>query len=218
MTEALLTKKKVMDLFTEEGLVKQTGAEKGEWDLYVLKELIDNGLDACESDAIEPKIEVIIKADGITVRDNGPGITRETVDKIVDLNVYAGNKSYYARPSRGKQGNALLTLLSMVYVLSKGNYTKCGVIHSGNKQYAISLQHDDVEQDFKFIVDEFELPESVQGTEIKINVPFLDPSQYAIGERDLYRINYLINGFAAFNPHAKINSDYFGRRVEVGDY
>lgn len=211
MTEAILTKKKEVDLFTEDGLTKQTGTDISEWDIYLIKELMDNALDACESAGVEPKIKVTIRGNGVTIRDNGPGITRETVDKIVDLNVYAGNKYYFARPSRGKQGNALLTILPMPYVLSDGKLTECAIICSSTKQYKISVEHDDVEQDYNFRVDESDIQDAVQGTEIKVNIPYTDPLQYAIGDRWQRFFNNLMNGFSVFNPHCEITTDYFGK-------
>lgn len=213
MTESILTKKKEMDLFALDGLQKQTGTQRSNWDIYAVKELTDNCLDACESVGIEPDVNITVRGDCITIKDNGPGITRKTIDKIIDLDVYAGSKYYYARPSRGKQGNALLTILPMPYVYSDGKITECAVIRSGGKQYTISLQHDDVEQNYSFKVDESVIPDAIKGTEIKVNIPTPDPSYWT--NTGIWRraLNNIINRFSVFNPHCKITTDYFGEIV-----
>lgn len=211
MTEAILTKKKEMDLFTLDGLQKQTGTQRSEWDIYTIKELMDNCLDACESAGIEPDVNITVRGDCITIRDNGPGITRETIYKVIDLDIYAGSKYYYSRPSRGKQGNAMLTVFALPYVYSKGKITECAVIRSGSKQYTISLQHDDVEQNYSFRVDETDIPDAVKGTEIKINIPTPDPSYWTNAGIWRRAFNTLITGFSVFNPHCKITADYLGQ-------
>lgn len=38
----------ISDYFTEDELIKKTGIMKSSWDLVILKELIDNALDALE--------------------------------------------------------------------------------------------------------------------------------------------------------------------------
>lgn len=51
----------------------------------MIKELIDNSLDACEEVGTPPVIDVVVNAEGITVIDNGPGIPPATVDRLVHL-------------------------------------------------------------------------------------------------------------------------------------
>src|SRR5215469_4329068 len=63
-----------MDFFTERELVTQTGHGKDEWPLVIVKELMDNALDACEEAGIAPTIDVSADPCGITIRDNGPGL------------------------------------------------------------------------------------------------------------------------------------------------
>src|SRR6476620_2809265 len=68
-----------MDFFSERELVTQTGHDKDEWPLVIVKEPMDNGLDACEEADVPPVIEVVADASGITVRDNGPGLPEDTL-------------------------------------------------------------------------------------------------------------------------------------------
>ena len=53
-----------MEFCTKRELVNQTGHDFVEWPLVVLKELIDNSLDACEEAGIAPVITV--QVDGAT--------------------------------------------------------------------------------------------------------------------------------------------------------
>src|SRR5262252_9327609 len=70
----------------------------------------------------------------IIVEDNGPGIPSETIAGIVDYNVRVSSREAYISPTRGRQGNALKTVLPMAYVLGgkvKGEtwIEACGVKH-----------------------------------------------------------------------------------------
>jgi hypothetical protein len=59
-------------------VVAQTGHESYEWPLVVVKELVDNSIDACEEAGVAPVITVAIWSDEagkrIVIEDNGPGI------------------------------------------------------------------------------------------------------------------------------------------------
>ena len=52
----------------------QQGHAVYEWPLVVAKELIDNGLDACEEAEVAPRVTVIVEKDTIVVQDNAGGI------------------------------------------------------------------------------------------------------------------------------------------------
>ena len=94
-----------------------------QWLRVIAKELVDNGIDGCEEAGIAPVIKVTIKTGKsgkptrIVVEDNGPGIPPETVTGIIDYNVRISSREAYISPTRGRQGNALKTILPMAYVL-----------------------------------------------------------------------------------------------------
>src|SRR6266481_1998378 len=106
-----------MDFFSERELVTQTGHDRWEWPLVVVKELVDNSLDACEEAGVAPVIEVCCDAGGISVADNGPGIPESTLTGQLDFSVRVSSREAYRSPCRGAQGNALKTLLPMPYIL-----------------------------------------------------------------------------------------------------
>ena len=56
-----------LDFFAENKLVSQTGFERQLWDLVIVKELIDNALDAAEeADGVAPAVEVAADPAGTT--------------------------------------------------------------------------------------------------------------------------------------------------------
>ncbi len=76
--------------------------------LTVVKEAVDNALDACEEADILPEIKVEIKEleesrYKVSIEDNGPGIMREQIPKIFAKLLY-GSKFHRLRQSRGQQG------------------------------------------------------------------------------------------------------------------
>ena len=108
---------RLTDFCSREELVKQTGHDPYDWPLVVLKELVDNALDACEEAGAPPEIDVVVNDEGITVTDNGPGIPAETIDGVLDFSVRVSSREAYCSPSHGQQGNALMTVVAMPFVL-----------------------------------------------------------------------------------------------------
>jgi len=104
---AHLSTSRALEYFTAKELAMQAGAGPDDWGLLLLKELIDNSLDACESRGIAPDIRVEIDADGFRVSDNGPGILPEVVARSLDYTVRVSDKSLRVAPTRGQLGNAL---------------------------------------------------------------------------------------------------------------
>lgn len=86
----------------------------------IVHEYVTNSLDACEEAKILPDIEVQIKELGpqyyeVTVKDNGPGLTQETVGKALGQ-LLAGTKFHRMMQMRGQQGigAAGCTMLSQI--------------------------------------------------------------------------------------------------------
>ncbi len=75
--------------------------------ITVVKEAVDNSLDACEDAGILPDIFVRISNTGnnfrVVVEDNGPGIKKEDVPKAFGKLLY-GSRFHEIRQSRGQQG------------------------------------------------------------------------------------------------------------------
>ena len=105
------TTSRLAEYCSEKELVAQTGHELGDWPRVIIKELVDNAIDACEEVEIAPVVKVTIttgkrgKPIRIVVADNGPGIPSATVSGIIDYNVWISSREAYISPTRGRQGN-----------------------------------------------------------------------------------------------------------------
>ncbi len=102
-------------------LVRMTGRPKGFFGAVVLKELLDNALDACETAGVAPEIAVNthrgLDRILIGVADNAGGIPPEVVDGILDFNIRISDKSAYRAPTRGQMGNAWKTIVGIPHAL-----------------------------------------------------------------------------------------------------
>lgn len=104
-----------VDYFTEDGLIKQIGLTKDYWNKVIMKEIIDNALDAIEPLSYKQiKIEQNEKSLGIY--DNGNGISCDTVKSIYNFSYYVSQNRYFVTASRGKQGNGLKTIISICFL------------------------------------------------------------------------------------------------------
>jgi DNA topoisomerase VI subunit B len=107
---------RLLEFFSEKELQLQIGFSPPEWPIALLKELIDNALDACETAGMLPAIEVTLAPDALSVQDNGPGLPVSTVERSLDYLVRVSDKAHYVSPSRGQLGNALKCMWAAPYV------------------------------------------------------------------------------------------------------
>jgi hypothetical protein len=129
---------RLLDFVGERELTAQIGHQADMWPLVILKELLDNALDAAEEAQIAPAVRVEVSTEpgkaGITIADNGPGIPAETISDILDFSTRTSSREAYCSPTSGAQGNALKTIIAMPYALSGGTcgetvIESCGIIH-----------------------------------------------------------------------------------------
>lgn len=135
---------RAIDYFSEKELVTQTGHGPQAWPLVVLKELLDNALDACEEAGTPPNINVKVTRDAITVGDNGPGLPADTVKGVLDFSIRVSSREAYVAPDRGAQGNALKTIIAMPLVLD-GEKGEVEIAGSGTT-HRIILRVDPIRQ------------------------------------------------------------------------
>ena len=106
-----------MEFCTRRELVKSTGHDVDDWPLVVLKELVDNALDAAEEAEVAPVISIAVQGPRSSSRTTASGIPAKTIDGHPRLQ-QAGFVAGGIRLARaGQQGNALTTILPMSYVL-----------------------------------------------------------------------------------------------------
>lgn len=201
-----------LEYFTQKELTLQTGHESERWPEVVLKELIDNGLDACESAGVLPEIKVAVDAKSISVSDNGSGIPESVIASVLDFSVRASSKDAYISPTRGAQGNALKTVVAIPYVLS-GCHAGGIEVRAGGKRHVIETSVDRIAQRPVISHGIEDDPVVKNGTFVKVLWPDLAPLKT---EALTPRFLQLLAGYSLFNPHAsfEIASNGEGRRFE----
>src|SRR6266508_693566 len=108
---------RLLEFFSEKELAMQIGFPKEQWPIALLKELINNPLDAAESAGVLPDIEVTLGPDTLSVQDYGPGLPRATLERSLDYLVRVSDKAHYVSPTRGQLGNALKCVWAAPYVI-----------------------------------------------------------------------------------------------------
>jgi DNA topoisomerase VI subunit B len=107
---------RLLEFFSDKELSMQIGHSPNVWPVALLKELIDNALDACETVNTPPVIHVKLDTDGFSVTDNGPGLPVDILRRSLDYTVRVSDKAHYVSPTRGQLGNALKCLWAAPYV------------------------------------------------------------------------------------------------------
>lgn len=112
------------EYFNAKELQAQTGQPSYKFGEVVLKELIDNALDACENASINPVIQIGISSTEdrmrICVSDNGTGISEAVIKSILNFSTRTSDKAAYKAPTRGAQGNAFKTIIGIPHALGGG--------------------------------------------------------------------------------------------------
>jgi DNA topoisomerase VI subunit B len=206
------TTSRQLEFFTEQELAMQIGHDRPLWAAAVLKELIDNGLDACENSADRPHIEVIVEEDEFSVKDNGPGLPVETLKRSLDYNVRISDKVNYVSPTRGRLGNALKCLWAAPFVVD-GRHGRVEVA-ARKTLHRVDVTLDAIGQAPK--IDRTEEKSIVKtGTFFRVHWPeaasYLDPQK----NPDLYNANQLLRGYATFNPHASFHLQTGGETLDL---
>ncbi len=190
-----------LEYFTEKELQAQIGMDPDFWPLAILRELIDNALDACEEGGGPPEIDITTADDCITVADNGPGIPARTVERSLDYMVRVSNKAYYVSPTRGQMGNALKVIWAAPFVATGTG--RAEIVAQGERhQVEISLDRIAQRPDIAYRRE----PATVKnGSAVKI---WWSDSTRQLNDQEWSFYNAvptaldLVTGFAAFNPHA----------------
>lgn len=210
----IFTKNRAMEFFDPDELTKQTEQPPQRWPIVVLKEIIDNSLDACENADILPHIEThwnhTTISEGpppfafgeMSVKDNGPGFPLHVLDKITDFSVFVSDKEAYVAPTRGRQGNALKTVLTIPHVLATTHGIGGGMGHvrieSNGLGREVSISLDRIRGEPILDLEEVET-DVTDGTKLTV-WPLYSPLQADAARADFY---HFLQCYALFNPHAE---------------
>ena len=176
-------------------LQAQTGQPAEAFGHVVVKELLDNALDAAESAGRAPVIEITTRTDDeitfVTVTDNGAGITPDVVAGLCDFTMLVSDKARYRGPTRGAQGNALKTVLGIPYALGVAEPV---VIESAGVRHELRVTVDRVGD--VVVTHETTASDRTVGTSVTVPLPAAPQKSTPGGGR--------INA-ALVNPHATIS-------------
>lgn len=129
---------RTLEFFTESELRQQISYGRDTWRVAILRELIDNALDAAESD-----VDVTVDARGFTVMDHGPGLPAETIVGALNYTIRKSDKAAYISPTRGAMGNALKVVFAAPFVdTGEGRFT----IYARGTVHSITVDVDQIRQ------------------------------------------------------------------------
>ena len=183
----------------------QIGYSKPLWPVVLVKELIDNALDACESADIQPHIIVKVEPDAVSVQDNGPGLSLKTIQDSLDYLERVSDKAHYASPTRGQLGNALKCVWAAPYV-ADGSRGLVEVL-TGGQTHRIDVTLDRIGQKPDIKLDSKKGGFVKNGTLVRIHwseIASLLEDQYWLDSYISPDVFRLICDYAIFNPHALI--------------
>lgn len=166
--------------------------------LTVVKEAIDNSLDACEEAGILPEIIVeIVDMENdrfrVTIEDNGPGIVKGQIPKIFAKLLY-GSKFHRLKMSRGQQGIGISAAV-MYAQLTTGRPAKItSKIHPNEPAYYDELGINTQKNQPEIFKTEAIAWDKEHGTKVEVEIE----AQYLKG---LQSVDEYIKETAVINPH-----------------
>ena len=176
----------------------------------IVKELIDNALDACEEAGISPEIMITVDECGIEVADNGPGMPPETIKSVLDYAVRVSSREAYVSPTRGAQGNALKTIVGMPFTLDPEIGRVVSITAKGALHF-IDCSVDRIRQE-PVLAHETEAAEEENGTIVQVHWPDSASSNLIDAEA---RFLQIADDYAWLNPHLSMEIEWFGERRVV---
>jgi DNA topoisomerase VI subunit B len=210
LTRVVFLVSRLMEFCTKRELQNQTGHSVYDWPLVVLKELMDNALDACEEAEVAPVIEVIVGPASITIADNADGFAAKTIDAILDYSIRASSREAYVSPTRGAQGNALKTILAMGYVLDRehadADAAGVTIIESRGIKHRIEFRVDHINNQPK--IAHITTP-SARNVGSRITVEWPRSDLLLLGVEQQFK--QLTQAYVFFNPHLSLRGVWHDR-------
>jgi DNA topoisomerase VI subunit B len=187
---------RVAEYFSVPELQTLTGQPRQRFVSVVIKELLDNAIDAGETAGVAPVVHVSWVPDPttglaqLTITDNGAGMPRDLVHRIFNFATRTSDKAVYRSPTRGAQGNALKTVLGIPYALGVRGPL---VIDAQGRHHVITpavnpAGHVDIDHQDTATA-------KTLGTRIALSLP--------TAARDV-TLRYWGRAFAVFNPHVSV--------------
>lgn len=179
------------------GLQSLTGQPSNYWVRYILKEIIDNSLEACDHPEILVDLNINDETTQLSIKDNGPGIPENIIYHIFkDVYSFGGSKRHYKLPTRGQQGNALMTVLGIQSLLNHPLF-----VISNDRKYIIQVIKNDVLDEYEISIEK-EPVENIHGLKIVIEGNLNSFTEY-YGDGSVENTVYnTVLHFSELNPQA----------------
>src|SRR3989344_5991224 len=167
--------------------------------MMVVKEAVDNSIDACNEMKVLPEIKIEIKEINenkftIVVEDNGPGIVKQQIPNIFGKLLY-GSKFHSLRQNRGQQGIGISAAV-LYSQLTTGKSTKIYSRVSPKKPaHYFELQIDPKKNEANILEDKEVNWDKEYGTKIEIEIE----GRYLKGKQS---VDEYVKETAIVNPHA----------------
>lgn len=122
--------------------------------ITIVKEAVDNSLDACDEGGILPSLKIEVKQVGLNrymmkFEDNGPGIVEAKVALAFGKMLF-GSKFHRLKQSRGTQGIGISGAL-LYSQLTTGKHSKISSSTGGNKIHEFEMMIDTVKNEPKIV-------------------------------------------------------------------
>ncbi|MBI4143992.1 DNA topoisomerase VI subunit B [Candidatus Woesearchaeota archaeon] len=169
--------------------------------LTVIKEAVDNSLDACEEAKILPevKVEIIEMSEErfrIIVEDNGPGIVKKQIPNIFAQLLY-GSKFHTMKQSRGQQGIGISAAVLYAQLTTGRPVKIVSKISPDHPAHYYEL-HIDTTNNKPEIMKEGDIPwKKDKGTKVELDIE----ATYQKGDQS---VDQYLKATAIVNPHATI--------------
>ncbi len=169
--------------------------------LTVVKEAVDNSLDACEEARILPEINVQIIEMGndrfrIIVEDNGPGIVKKQIPPIFARLLY-GSKFHSLKQARGQQGIGISAAVLYAQLTTGRPARITSRIDPKHPAHYFELHLDTKTNEPHIVKDEEVQWKKEHGTKVELDVE----ASYQKGDQS---VDSYLKETAIVNPHATI--------------
>lgn len=208
------------DFVRLDGLRRATGRPPHEWDLYIVKELIDNALDADEvlwrDDPTQfPRVNIRMEYIKVPERrsqqlfvqvSNRAAFPIEQMADIFATQWYTSRKAFIRGLTRGALGNALKTLLGIPYALRNrvagdwGPDLKPLSILCNGKEHLARYVVDSTAQTIRFECGT-KASKPVEGTVVSIGLDHFEQEM----PRTLAQVELFAEQYHLCNPHAEFH-------------
>ena len=167
--------------------------------MMVVKEAVDNSLDACTEMKVLPEIKIELKQINenrfiVIVEDNGPGIVKQQIPNIFGKLLY-GSKFHTLKMNRGQQGLGISAAV-LYSQLTTGKSTKIySIVGPKKAAHYFELQIDTKKNEPNVLKDQEVDWEKDHGTKIEIEIE----GRYLKGRQS---VDGYVKETAIVNPHA----------------